>query len=211
MRNQIIALVFALGLVLPGSVLAQIPAFPMAFYGEVEVNDTAAPVGSVVRVYAGDEKVGEVYVQEAGIYGYSDPVLQKLLVSEADGELVFTIEAEGFNNGTETGGDTLVTHPAFSSGDTVPKDLSFTLETIPAEEPEEETVSSGGSSRSSGGGGGGGRRSSNDDEEDYLAEPQPEVLGAVTSEEQERIELQKQLITILTQLIALLQMKLALL
>ena len=97
-------------------------------------------------------------MQDAGIYGYDAPTKQKLTVAEGTGTITFTVQSPGFNNGTESSGDTAPTEAAFVSGSTEQKDLAFSIT------PPPSTSSGGGGggsssnsgSPSSGGGGGGG-------------------------------------------------------
>lgn len=124
-----------------------IPDFPMAFWGAVTINGNAAPVGTVIRAYYGSTLAGTVTVQESGIYGYTEPTKQKLVIGAGTGVITFTMQASSFNNGAETGGDSAVTYAQFSSASTINDNLAFTI-TIPAP--------SGGSSGGGGGGGGGG-------------------------------------------------------
>lgn len=194
MKKIIIALI----LLLPAASFAQVPAFPMAFWGVVTIDNVAAPAGSIVRVYSGTNKVGEVAVLSGGIYGYTEATKQKLLVEETIGSLSFTIQAPSINGGIETSGLTAVTHGSFEAGQTVQKTMDFKLT---------EQVTSGGSSSGGGGGGGGSRKSKTTTT--VIAEPL--VLGqattTATSEAELKIQLQKQLIALLTQLIALLQQR----
>lgn len=191
-------LLIAVLLFLPTVSFAQIPDFPMAFWGEVTVGGVEAPVGSVVRVYDDTEKVGEVVVEEAGVYGHTEPTKQKLLLSDGVGELTFTIESSAINSGVETEGLNPITYSGFVSGETVELDLDFTPEAVVVEEPP----------RSSGGGGGGGSSRSRDDgaEEQVLGVTDVSLQGL--SEEEIKIELQKQIIVLLTQLISLLKAQL---
>jgi hypothetical protein len=182
-----------------------LPAFPMSFWGEVTIDGMAAPVGSTVRVYEGDTKVGQVVVKESGVYGYIGSTAQKLVVEESDGVLDFTIQAASINGGVETKGLVAITYPEFKSGEAVNKDLAFSVTApvppVVVEEPKK---------KSSGGGGGG---KSNKVKAKL---PTTElVLGVSTStasatglsEAEKTIVLQKQLISLLSQLIVLLQMK----
>lgn len=130
---------------LPTLAFAQIPAFPMAFWGTVTVNGVEAPAGATVSVYAESVEVGKITVQEGGMYGYTEPTKQKLVVGEGSGELSFTIQAPSINSGVETGGASPVTHPEFMSGETIQKDIAFNI--------AEVTTGGGGGSSSSGGGG----------------------------------------------------------
>ena len=129
-----------------------IPNFPMALWGNVTINGSAASVGTVVRAYYGTTLAGQVTVQDAGVYGYTEPTKQKLVLDEGTSSITFTVQSASFNSGTETGGTTAVTYPQFTSGSTTEYDLAFTV-SVPA------AVSSGGGGgggSSSGGGGGGG-------------------------------------------------------
>lgn len=150
-------------------------------------------------MYDGTLKVGEAIVQSSGVYGYTEPTKQKLVVGEAENELTFTIQTNGINEGVETKGVNPITHPSFVSGDTVNKNLAFNTKTTTITPPT-----------SGGGGGGGGSRKSK------VTTPaaEPLVLGQTSTstgtEEEQRIQLQKQLIALLTQIIALLQLKMAL-
>jgi hypothetical protein len=195
MKNLII---FA-ALFLPAVSFAQVPDFPMAFWGGVTIDGADAPVDTVVRVYDGsDTQVGEVSVTEAGVYGYTEPTKQKLVIGEGEGTLIFSVQSASVFGGVETEGLTTITHPSFVSGETLELDLAFETVPVVAQEPR----------RSSGGGGGGSSRSRASET------PAAAVLGAATTTEdlsdaELRIELQKQLILILTQLISLLQQKFA--
>jgi len=188
-------------LIVPLVSSASIPAFPMTFWGEVSVDSAAAPAGSIVRVYAEAVEVGQITVTEAGVYGYTEPTKQKLIVGEGVGVLKFTIETPSVNNGVETEGSSVLTHAGFVSSETFQKNLAFVIA---------EPVS-----RSSGGGGGGG--GSSREKVDEVAGVEELVLGISTttpfaelSEEDKKIELQKQIIEILTQIIVLLKQKMLL-
>ncbi len=181
---------------------ASVPAFPMAFWGNVTVDNQPAPVGSKVTLYAGNTAVGSVIVEEAGIYGYTESIKQKLVVAESEGVLTFKIQSPAINGGVETGGVSPVTHTQFISGETVRKDLSFVTT---------QTTAGGGGNTSGGGGGGGGGKKK-------VLKPTVAVLGISTStptstpttslsEEERKIQLQKQIIQLLTQLIAILKQR----
>lgn len=155
----------------PVSVFAGIPSFPMAFWGIVTIDGVEAPAGSTVRVYAGANEVGKVLVQEGGVYGYTEPTKQKLVVIESENLLTFTIETPTYS---ETAGISDVTYIKFISGDTVQKNLSFSI-------IENSNSSSGG-----GGGGSSRNRSSTPVNEEVLpvaeepTTPTPIVLGVST-------------------------------
>jgi hypothetical protein len=191
-KHLLIAFVF-----LPAFAFAEMPAFPMAFWGSATVDGVAVPSGSIIRVYDDSIKVGEVQVQEAGVYGYTEPTKQKLVVSEAVGTLTFTIQASSINGGVEVEGITPVTHAGFVSGETLQKSLDFDIAPT-------VVVTSGGSS--SGGGGGGSSKKK-------VEPPKELVLGIASttlSEPEQKIILQKQLIELLTLLISLLKQKMLL-
>ena len=131
MKKIITAIILLLPLATSASV---IPAFPMSFYGNVTINATSAPIGTVIRAYYGTTFGGLVNVSEAGIYGYNNPSKQQLLVSEGTGTLRFTIESNAINGGIETEGSSTLTYAAFAPGDAISKDLKFTYP-IPAPSP----------------------------------------------------------------------------
>lgn len=140
-------------ILLPVSASAQtVPDFPMAFWGAVTLNGSPAPVGTVVNAYYGSTLAGTATVQEAGVYGYTESTKQKLIVGSGSSTITFKVQSSGFNGGTETTGDTTQTHPGFTAGETIQKDLAFTY-TPPAPPP---ATGGGGSPAPSGGGGGGG-------------------------------------------------------
>lgn len=164
-KNKLIF--FIITIMLPFNAFAM-PAFPMAFYGEVKLNGNNVPNGTILNSYYGDYLAGTVVVNEEGIYGYTDVTKQKLLVGEGEGEIIFKIKHPSFNGGVETTGDIIQTHPSFSNGEVVNKNFNFTKSTTPS-----SSSGNGSSSSSSGGGGGGGSSSVNS--------PQPMVLGESTS------------------------------
>lgn len=186
-------------LLIPSLTFASVPDFPMAFWGTATVDGVVAPTGAIIRVYDGTTKIGEVAVQGGGVYGYTEPTKQKLVVGESSGVLTFSIQSSAINGGIETQGLAVVTHPSFVSGETVNKNLAFTTKAVVT-----PPVSSGGG----GGGGGGGKSKSK-----AKVTPNELVLGSATStlsEADKNIALQKQIIILLSQLISLLQKKIAL-
>lgn len=144
-------IVLVLFVAVPSVTLADtIPAFPMAFWGNVTINGSAAPVGTIVRAYYWSTLAGSVTVQSVGVYGYTSPTQQKLVLGEGTGAISFTVQTPSFYSGVETTGDSPVTYSGFSSGATIQKDLAF-IYTAPA-----QGSGGGGGGGSSGGGGGGG-------------------------------------------------------
>jgi len=110
------------------------PAFPMAFWGGVTVNGSVAPVNTVIRAYYGSTLAGQVVVETAGIYGYTEPTKQKLIVGQGSGAITFTIQSSGINGGAETAGTSAQTYLGFTSGQTINKDFSFTV-SVPTPTP----------------------------------------------------------------------------
>lgn len=118
------ALAFA-SLLVPIQAFA-IAAYPMSFWGTAKIDGVSAPVGTVIAVYdASFSMVGSVVVSEAGIYGYDNPLKQRLLLSEALGNLTFKVTSPIVNAGVETTGIDAITYNAFASGVTIRKDLNF--------------------------------------------------------------------------------------
>lgn len=133
-------LIFLGILFIPIANVFAMPKFPMAFYGNVTINNSPAPAGTVVTAYYGNEKAGEVTINQSGIYGVIDAVGQKLLVSEGVGVITFKV------NGIM--GNTVQSHSGFIEGESINKDLRFvTTSSLSG------SSSGGGSSSSSGGGG----------------------------------------------------------
>lgn len=110
----------------------------MAFYGQATLNGNPVAKGFSIRAYYGSELAGEVRVQDNGIYGYTELNRQRLLVKNGSGAITFKfIDLSG----SESGGNSVISYPSFSSGIVMEKNLAFT------------TLSQ---NQSSGGGGGGG-------------------------------------------------------
>ena len=103
-----------------------LPDFPMVFWGNVTVNGQDASVGSTVRAYYDNILAGEVTVNEAGVYGYTDATKQKLLLGKGDGEITFKIQTTSLNSNNETTGENIQCFPSFTSGTTENLNLVFT-------------------------------------------------------------------------------------
>jgi len=116
------------------------PDFPMAFYGQANLNGNSMTSGYAIRAYYGSELGGEVKVKDNGVYGYTDLNKQRLVVKKGSGIITFKFVDL---SGVEKEGSASVSYPSFVSGGTIEKNLFFTTTVI--------TSSSGG-----GGGGGGG-------------------------------------------------------
>lgn len=65
------------------------PSFPMSFYGEVTLNNVSLPVGTKIQAYNNGILKGEITIEEDGIYGYDNPIKNKLVTSEYSGALQF--------------------------------------------------------------------------------------------------------------------------
>jgi hypothetical protein len=103
-----------------------IAAYPMSFWGNIKIDGVSAPIGTVITAYdSTPTEVGSIVVKETGVYGYNNPLKQRLLISSANGMIVFKITHSSVNAGVETGGIDQVSYSAFSSGTTVNKDLNF--------------------------------------------------------------------------------------
>jgi len=125
------------------SFASSIPNFPMAFYGNVTINGTKAPEGTIIKAYYGATLAGQSTVDSSGAYGYISSIAKKLLISEGAGLITFKFQSASILSGVESTGTTSMTYSGFEEGLLVSKDLAFTY-TVP----------------SSGGGGGGGSGSS---------------------------------------------------
>ncbi len=135
------------------AIAASVPEFPMSFYGTVTIDDAVAPVGAVIRAYnASSTLLGEVMVNEVGIYGYDNPIKQRLILKEATGTITFKFKTESKNAGAETAGTVTQDYASYTAGLTIKKDIAFkTTGAAPA-----NSGGGGGGGGSSGGGGGGG-------------------------------------------------------
>lgn len=143
----------------PTLALAEMPAFPMAFYGTVMINEVSAPQGTIIRAYYGDVNsnnlAGEVTVKETGIYGYALSTGQKLLVKEGTGKIIFTFQSVSILNNQETKGISEVSYTGFESESTKEFNMAFKYD-VPVPPVPPPPPPSGG-----GGGGGGGRGGAN--------------------------------------------------
>jgi len=106
---------------------SSIPPFPMAFWGKVTVNNNPAPAGCIIRAYYGSILAGQVTLIEDGIYGYTEPTKQKLVVGEGSGPITFTIQCPTINAGNEIYSSETQSYSGFTSGLTVQKDFMFTI------------------------------------------------------------------------------------
>lgn len=190
-----------LAFAIPLTTFAQIPAFPMAFYGSVTIDGVDAPVDSVVRVYDENEVIGSIAVTQAGQYGSTDPVEARLVVGEFTDGVVFAVQSASINGGVEIVGEPAQTHGSFVAGETTEKHLAF----VTIEDDNDDSDTTTGNSRPSRSGGSSPKTNNDDDDEE--PEPEAEVLGVTTSSE---IALRMQLLSLLTQLVQLLQFKLQL-
>jgi hypothetical protein len=126
-----------------------VPNFPMSFWGTAKVDGSPAPSGSVIRAYYGTTLAGQVVLSESGVYGYTEPTKQKLVVGQGSGEITFTIQSPSINSGRETGGASPQTYSGFTSGLSVQLNLQFTTPVL----AQSSTGDGGGGSGSGSGGG----------------------------------------------------------
>jgi len=134
--------------------------------------------GSKLRAYYGNILGGEVIVQENGVYGYTEPTKQKLIIKSGEGNIIFKLESSAVNNGLEFSSDTQVIYEKFESGKSINKDLYFTFSPVVT----------------SSGGGGGGSSSNYVDTTTTTTKtvitptttkPKGQILGASTTAEKE--------------------------
>lgn len=147
--KKILIYLFALSLIIPLPVMAEtsFPSFPMSFYGTVKLDGVGLPAGSTVQAYAGGELKGEVVLDEAGVYGYSEPTKKRLLVGEYDGEeIIFKYIVSG-GSSPESGAVPAEYTEIFEAGKTEQLNINFKTQVASQSSP-----SSGGGG--SGGGGG---------------------------------------------------------
>ncbi|KKU93815.1 MAG: PKD domain-containing protein [Candidatus Jorgensenbacteria bacterium GW2011_GWA1_48_13] len=148
LMKKYLVLLATSGIIFPVFVMAEpFPDFPMAFWGTVTINLQPAPAGTLIRAYVSDVVMGQVVTQESGVYGYTGPTKQKLIVGSSSGTIVFSFQNPSLYGGMETKGTVSQTHSPFVSGETINKNLAFAF--------TEATTLSGGSGGGGGGGGGG--------------------------------------------------------
>ena len=136
------------------------PGYPVSFWGEAEVDGGPISEGEEIKALCEGEIIGEVNLKEDGVYGYQEPIKQKLLVSACDSDIVFQYkELEIRTDGN-----------SFKPGDVVNKNLEF--------EKEESGTPPSSSPPSRGGGGRTRPRTEpEDDAEEDADSDQGEVLG----------------------------------
>ncbi len=143
-----IAILLSLSLffVIPAKADNSFPGFPMSFYGTVTVDGLPLPGDSKVQVFSGNNMIGEVSINDNGVYGYDDPMKIKLVVNNFTEDLIFKYLVN--DSESQTGLLVQKYTEGFQSGKSVLKNLLFvTKKNTPS------TVSGGG------GGGGGGNSS----------------------------------------------------
>jgi hypothetical protein len=94
----------------------------MAFWGTATLNGQPLSAGTKVQAYCGTDLVGEVVMQENGIYGYAESTKIKLLVSTCNGDVLFKYLLVGTSTSL-TGGEEIKN--IFATGTTVNKNLNF--------------------------------------------------------------------------------------
>ena len=118
---------------LPLPLLAQeaFPSFPMAFYGNANLNSTGLPAGTIIQAYNNDQLLGEVILIEAGIYGYDNPTKIRLIIKEYTiGDVIFKYILPSTSEAS-TGNNILKYTAGYISGETIKLDLNFTKQSLP--------------------------------------------------------------------------------
>ena len=101
------------------------PSFPMSFYGEAKLDNNNLLAGTKIQAYSNNILVGEVVMQEDGIYGYSNPTKSKLVIGEYGGEeLVFKYVLPNTSE-VLTSGIPVVYQYDFETGKAVKFDIHF--------------------------------------------------------------------------------------
>ncbi|MEI6596926.1 MAG: hypothetical protein WCL13_01795 [bacterium] len=115
------------------------PSFPMSFYGRATLNSVSLPTGTKIQAYNNGVLKGEITIEEDGIYGYDNPIKNKLVTSEYSGTLQFkylpedsVVALTGDNSVGYTGG--------FVSGKTEELNLSFIKNSVQLNNANSETA-----------------------------------------------------------------------
>ena len=142
-KFKLLLIIICFSFVFPSIAIAEdsFPSFPMAFYGEANLNGLPLPAGSKIQAYSGATLLGEISLSNVGVYGYDDPIKTKLVVGTFSGDVVFKYMLAGSTS--QTGCSVQEYNGSFVSGSSILKNLSFSTNC--------NSVNSGG-----GGGGGGG-------------------------------------------------------
>ena len=110
-------------LVLPLAVFAQVPQLPHIFYGDITINGSSAPVGTVVIAKVNGVEKGRVTTEATGKYGGPGAYDQKLLVQGSDlilgAPITFTVSGV---SGTPIA--------SFESGKVEQRNLSFVISQV---------------------------------------------------------------------------------
>ncbi|MBI2052347.1 MAG: hypothetical protein HYT38_01540 [Candidatus Sungbacteria bacterium] len=112
----IVPLVF---LILPLAVFAQVPQLPHIFYGDITINGSPAPVGTVIVAKIGGVEKGRIVTTQSGKYGGPGVYDSKLLVQgdiTGSPEITFTVT-----------GVPATSTVSFESGKVEQLNLSFTV------------------------------------------------------------------------------------
>ncbi len=104
----------------------------MAFYGQATLNGSSVAIGNTIRAYYGADLGGEIKVQSNGIYGYPELNRQRLVVKKGNGPITFKFVDL---LGNEKEGNSPISYPAFSSGTTIEKNLSFITTVVTPVQP----------------------------------------------------------------------------
>lgn len=126
-----IAILLSLSLffVIPAKADNSFPGFPMSFYGTVTVDGLPLPGDSKVQVFSGNNMIGEVSINDNGVYGYDDPMKIKLVVNNFTEDLIFKYLVN--DSESQTGLLVQKYTEGFQSGKSVLKNLLFVTKKTP--------------------------------------------------------------------------------
>ncbi len=142
-------------LLVPGLALAETPpAIPLAVYGNVKIDNTPAPIGTIITVFNGASEVARTTTTELGKYFLEVPA--------ANSGVNLAYKVNGLAATTKT-----AANPISQASDKI--DLAVTTPTVSAPAPA--------SGSTSGGGGGGGGGTSLNTTPTPAANPTPTVPG----------------------------------
>jgi len=148
--------------ILPSIAMAEsFPSFPMSFYGEAKLDNNNLIAGTKIQAHSDNTLVGEVVMQEDGIYGYNNPIKSKLIVGEYDSMELFFKYILPNTSEALTGNNLVKYNYDFEAGNALEFNLLFTEN----DNSEPDPPPSGGGGPS-GGGNPSGDDENNDDDND---------------------------------------------
>ncbi|MDD5527836.1 MAG: hypothetical protein PHO56_02550 [Patescibacteria group bacterium] len=142
--KKILFLFFTILLLAPSIALADdsFPSFPMSFYGSAKLDNASLPANSIIQAFVNNSLVGQVTLNEAGIYGYDNPTKIRLTIGEySENEIIFKYVLPGTSIAL-TGGSTNKYSGTFESGKT--QSINFVFTTVSAPPGNQPSGGSGG-------------------------------------------------------------------